>query len=317
MSNAELIEARDLILRPALGFDERVRLAALLRLHISDATIAENNLFQTSADRRFMARHFPGDSYQTAPIAAGRLARYGHTIASAVRGDYSSLAAEALAVAARRGIVDQIVTAVLPARTASTMSPGSAMGSMPAPATGTVPVPGSTMSQAQRDAIKREIRILTLARADLLPDDRNRLIKLLASHYRKGPVTQSNYVFVALNFLRAYFPADYQAEKERRGQRMAPAAPQQASIDQNPSQAHPRGAPFALYHPYPPVVAPPPVLTSRLTFVAPRPADGQPPPGSASAPVETHPALQPSRPGIEQQPSQYDEESGTDAVELE
>lgn len=317
MSNAELIEARDLILLPALSFDQRVRLAALLRLHISDDTITEDNIFQTSADRRFMARYYPGDSYQTSPIAAGRLARYGHTIASVVRGDYSSFATEALAAAAKRGIVDKIMTVILPtgsARTAHTTLPGFANRPTPAPVSGP-----SVLSQAQRDAIKREIRLLTLARDNLLPDDRNRLIKLLASHYRKGPVTHSNYIFVALNFLRAYFPADYQAEKEKRGEMMTPAMPQQTAAPpptgQNPGQAHREEAPFALFRLCPPAAAPPPV---RLTFVTPRPVDGQtPPPGSASTPAGAHPTHRLSHSQIERQPSQYDGESGTDAVELE
>lgn len=273
-----------------------------------------------------MARYYPGDSYQTPPIAAGRLARYGHTIASVVRGDYSSLATEALAVAARRGIVDQIMTAVLPisgsARTAHTTLPGFTAGLAPARSVPssrrTAMTAGSVLSQAQRDAIKREIRLLTLARNSLLPDDRERLIKLLASHYRKGPVTHSNYVFIALNFLRTYFPADFQAEndpaKKREGM-MTPAALQRPT-DQSPGQAHREGTPFALFRPCLPAAAPPPV---RLTFVAPRPAGAPaPPPGSASAPAEalpTHPTSRPRQ--AEQQPSRYDEESGTDAVELE
>lgn len=307
MSNTEHVEARDLILKPALSFDQRVRLAALLRIHLVDESITENNLFQTAADSRFMAHYYPGDSYRSPPIVTGTLSRYGHTLASAVRGDYASLATEALITAARHGVVDRVVSAILPApRTAHTMPIVQAPSAMKSAA---VSANGAVSDQARRDAIKREIRLLALSRSNLRPEDRDRLVKLLGAHHRKGPVTHENYVFVALNFLRAYYPADFEAEK-RKWKESRPPPPTSRNQGRNSNQE----TPFALFHPYLPAVVPPPI---RLSFVTPLPvAAPASDPSSAPAGADSAQNLQveDSAPLL---PSRSGEESDTAGTVLE
>ena len=241
---SEIYEARNLVLKSTLSFDERSRLAALLGIHLADGTITEANMFQCAGDVRFMARHFPDEPYRPNPLTSGTLVRYGHTIASACRGDYASLASEALTAAARRGVIDRIVSAIVPA-SVSGISVGTASSVVETPQS-------QRRTPSERDAIKREIRLLILARHRLRTADRGRLIKLLSAHYKKGPVTGENYIRIALEFLRKYYPDDHQEEKK---------TAQKALTDRNPSSQRPGLAtPSALPPPCLPAVGPSPVL---------------------------------------------------------
>jgi hypothetical protein len=320
MSNAqtsELTEARDLILRPALSYDARARLAALLRIHLADESIAEGNLFQVEADARFMSHYYPESGYRTSPIATGSLARYGHTIASAVRGDYASLATEALISAARHGVVDRVVSAFLPGSRTLLGGAHNRPAIEPRPPVSLIDNRAAMADeQAKKDAIKREIRLLTLSRNALQPADRSRLIGLLGAHHLKGAVTPDNYVFIALNFLRAYYPADFEAEKRRwKDRETALTAPTGKArtpgrgtlIPQRPPTSRTPGPepPFVSPH----AVAPMPFrLSTAMALTALQPASGsasgtggQPPPTGGSDSQDSSPLP----------PSQPDEGSGT------
>lgn len=233
MSNdADIIEARNLVLRSViLTYDQRVRLAALLRSLLDDGSILESNIFQDGHDVRFMAMYYSGETYRPTPLASSVLARFGHGIAAA-SGDYEHLVSEMFVSAARRGLVDKLVSTIMPSVAKSVQRP--------APP---IRIVSARPSGGEREAIKKEIRLLTLARHKLQPADKERLITLLSDHYRKGPVTPDNYVQIALNFLRVYYPQDYDRERnvwlEKHAETRAAPPATSSPIGQSPSSPGP------------------------------------------------------------------------------
>lgn len=201
----DLREVRDLIYKPILSFEDRVRLARMLSIHLSDDSITPHNIFETGSDTRFMQKHYPDERYVPGPLTSGSLCKYGHSVASLCKGDVKSVLSEMLHTATTRGVVDKVVSLV--GRKGGKESIRSEVERTKRTAV--------ALPDPKKVSDREEIRTLTLRRAALNPSEKSRLIALLRSRYRKGNVDETNYIHVSLDFLKIYYPKDFANEKTR------------------------------------------------------------------------------------------------------
>lgn len=201
----ELEHARKLLLKPVLSFEDRATLARILAVNLNEL-ITPANIFETQSDMKFMRRYFPKDRYVQSPHPnlghvlnlGGALARHGHSIASLCMGDVKSTLVEAVYGISSPGIIDRI---------AGRPAPRPSQLEKVAPT-----VVSDDPSADARAADRAEIRTLTLRRASMSPREKARLLALLRSRYR-GAVDESNYITICLEFLRKYYPEDFERER--------------------------------------------------------------------------------------------------------
>lgn len=191
-SSADIVksatEAKSILSRPVLNFEDRVRLAQLLRNLLDDGTITHANVFEGS-DVTFMAKFFPGERYLQSPVSQ---VRYGHAIASACKGDIKSVLTEAM--------TDFCGKLIRPRSSVAATKPES----------------NEQLSQ-RREGDKKEIRRLVVKRVvhharrgpDLDEKEIENLSQLLSKHSRKRKIDTSSCDAAGLRFLQKYYPEDH------------------------------------------------------------------------------------------------------------
>jgi hypothetical protein len=203
-------EAKQLITRPVLSFEERVRLAQLLRGLLDDETVTHANIFE-KADGEFMRRFYPKEKYLPSPVSA---VRYGHAIASACKGDIKSVLTEVMTDFCGKLVSRKVEEKFTPKPISQPKDD----------------------SAGQKD--KKEIKRLIVKRVvhqsgrgpDLDRTESVKLLQLLSTHSTKGPVIEEQCEQVSLRFLRSYYPEDHRRVLKIRS-RIRSRAASQASSD--------------------------------------------------------------------------------------
>lgn len=204
-------EAYALLHQPVLTAEEQVKLAGILARRVGNAGVTPHNFRRLGADRDFMAVYFPGTPY--APPAAD-IQDYGMLIPRLTRGDYTGLAGD-LALTAVAAPPESVGGAVGLAAGALRGLRGALFGAAPPglPA----PAPARDPEAERKASLRAEIRRLALLHVHRRSTDADkaRLMQLLAAAYKTEPVTRANYTKVALEFLRYYYPEDFQVVAAR------------------------------------------------------------------------------------------------------
>jgi hypothetical protein len=198
-------EARTLIYRARLSPQERSHLCSLLSRFLCDGSLTPSNMYSLSAPETFMSAFYPHDTYTNKNTTTHVTNMLTETASALSQGDSQVLVTNGIDIMASTSVGKRLINSFI--RTAS-----DTVNSRTHDLRDVRDV--RDVEESARNAKKLEMRRLIITRNKHTDNDRRKMFALLQDICPRNEITAKNYLPIAFEFLREFYPTDFHLERE-------------------------------------------------------------------------------------------------------